>query len=462
MIVRGLGELIALAAAAVTSVWISRVMGAEQLGLFAVAATVLAFAQTITDAGLPSLGAQLIANGAPERAVWARVTLVRSAGAVSGVILGVVVLTTVGVPPPLRTLLVGALVGWAVSPLNANFALVAVGAIRSVALLRALGALGSTAIAVIFIRTPEDILGLAVLLTVPALVNAAGSTMLILRHGESGRLHKDFDSMPPTVIAWYRRGFDYAKADLSLLVYMSVDRLVLFATAGAFAVGLYEAAFRLIQPFYALSAVIRESMFLELARAYGSPHSAVTMKRWANSMLIATIPVGPFLSIHGAWVIAVIYGPAFADAALPLAILGWAITVGFVSGAVVLPFLSWNLGREYGNAVLAGNVTNVAGNLLLTPAFAGTGAALATVASKVAVTAFGLGPFRAASTFPMITWSLRYLAASMLAASLSVVVLVSAGHEILSTLAFGLAYALCLVSMARFGAWLPTPRIRNP
>ena len=247
--------------------------------------------------------------------------------------------------------------------------------------------------------------------------------------------------MPTSLEAWYRRGFDYAKADVSILVYMSADRLILFVTAGVTVVGLYEAASRLIQPFYALSTVIRESMFLELAHAIGGDRLAPTVRRWARSMFVATIPVGPFLWLHGAWVIALVYGAGFEGATLSLMILGWAITIGFVSGAVVLPFLSWNLGRQYGNAVLAGNITNVAANVLLTPALGGGGAALATVAAKVAVTASGLRPFRAISSFPILGYSMRYLGASIVAAIASAAAWLASGEELASILVFAFAYA---------------------
>jgi O-antigen/teichoic acid export membrane protein len=448
MIVRGAAELVALAAAAVTSVWISRVMGAEYLGLFAVASTILAFAQAITDAGLPSLGAQLIANDpASERAVWTRVTGLRSFGAVLGAILGCVLLAAIDAASPLRVILVGSVIALAVSPVNATFVLVAIGAIRWVALVRVFGALVSTVIAVLFIRTTADTMALAALLVVPGIINAVGSTALILRHESSRRLPEHVASMPATVGAWYQRGFDYAKADVSLLVYMSIDRLLLFVTAGAVVVGLYEAAFRLIQPFYALSTVIRESMFLQLARAIRGDHLAPTIKRWARVMFVPTIPVGPFLSLHGAWVIAFVYGPNFAEAAVPLAILGWAITIGFVSGALVLPFLSWNLGREYGNAVLAGNVTNVAANLVLIPPLGATGAALATVAAKIAVAAVGLATFRATSRFPIIGWSMTYLAVSVISAIASAAVWAVSGQEPLSILGFVVVYGSSIALM---------------
>jgi O-antigen/teichoic acid export membrane protein len=442
MIARGAAELAALAAAAVTSVWISRLMGAQYLGLFAVASTILAFAQAVTDAGLPSLGAQLIANDpASERAVWARVTRSRSYGAALGAILGCVCVAAIGGQSPLRILLFGSVIGLAVSPANATFALVAIGAMRSVALVRALGALFSAVVAVLFIRTDADTTALAAVLVIPGIVNGVGSTALILRRQSTRGVLDGGASMPLTLGAWYRGGFHYAKADVSLFVYMSIDRLLLFVTAGAMVVGLYEAAYRLIQPFYALSTVIRESMFVQLARAITGDDSALTIKRWARMMLVPTIPVGPFLSLHAAWVIGFVYGQSFVSAAAALAILGWAITIGFVSGAVVLPFLSWNLGREYGNAVFAGNVTNVAANLVLIPPLGATGAALATVAAKIAVAGVGVATFRATSRFPIIAWSVRYLAASVVSAVASAAAWAVSGQEGLSIIAFVVAYA---------------------
>ena len=271
----------------------------------------------------------------------------RSIGALAGAMIGGLLLVAANPVLPLGVLLFGSILAMAVSPLNATFVLVAVGAIRSVALVRAVGALTTALTAVLFIRSEADIGALALLLVVPGAVNALGSMVLILRHEGHRRLSEG--SMPTSLGAWYRRGFDYAKADVSILVYMSADRLILFVTAGVTVVGLYEAASRLIQPFYALSTVIRELMFLELAHAIGGDRLAPTVRRWARSMFVATIPVGPFLWLHGAWVIALVYGAGFEGATLSLMILGWAITIGFVSGAVVLPFLrrnSWPPVRE--------------------------------------------------------------------------------------------------------------------
>ena len=461
MIARAVAEVIALAAAAITSIWISRAVGVELFGLFAVVATALAFGQALTDGGLPSLGAQLIANNTlAARAVWRGVARARAVGAAIGIFTGTVMLSAISIDPQSRALLIGALASLALAPTNASFALVAVGAMRWVALVRALGALASMLIALLLIRSPADASALSLLLVAPSAVTGVCSLVLVPRLTPPEGRHQAEGVMPRSVRLWYARGFDYAKADLSLLIYMSADRFILYATGGAVVVGVYEAAYRIIQPFYAISTVVRESMFLDLARDLGTPRLQGTLRRWIRLMFTATIPVGPFFMLHSAWVIQLVYGPEYRDAAFPLAVLGWAITVGFVSGAIVLPFLSWNRGREYGNAVLAGNATNLVGNVLLTPSLGPLGAALATVAAKVAVALAGLRTFRSTSSVAILRESVRFLSASVAAALASMAIEVVSGDERAAIVAFGGTYGLVLI-WAEFSSTLRVVTVRD-
>ena len=446
MVARASAEVIALVAAAATSIWVSRVIGVQNFGLFALAATALAFVQAITDGGLPSFGAQLIANDvASARSVWRGVARARAVGATLGVLGGATILIVTQIDLVPRALLIGALASLALTPLNASFALVAVGAIRWVAFVRALAALVTMSIAFLLVRSQADAPALAVLLVAPSVV--MGICFLVLGSRlarREGRQQSD-DPIPQSVRLWYARGFDYAKADLSLFVYMSADRFILYATGGAAVVGVYEAAYRIIQPFYAISTVVRESMFLSLAQDLGTPRLQGTVKRWISLMFIATIPVGPFLMLHAGWVIQLIYGPDYREAAIPLSILGWVITLGFVSGAIVLPFLSWDRGREYGNSILAGNVANLAGNLVLTPPFGTAGAALATLAAKLAVSLAGLKTFRTVSSVDIIRESGKFTAASAAATLASLVFTAVSGNEGAAIVAFGGTYWLALI-----------------
>src|SRR4029077_20765013 len=121
----------------------------------------------------------------------------------------------------------------ALAPANSSFALVAIGAIRWVALMRALAALGSMVFALLLIRSPADAPALALVLFAPSAVMGICSLILVPfltpREGRRG----SEAVMPRSVRRWYAGGFDYAKADLSLLVYMSADRFILYGLGGA-------------------------------------------------------------------------------------------------------------------------------------------------------------------------------------------------------------------------------------
>ena len=138
-------------------------------------------------------------------------------------------------------------------------------------------------------------------------------------------------------------------------------------------------------------------------------------------MCVATIPLGFFCMAFAPWVIGLVYGTRFANAADYLAILGWVITFGYTSAVVVSPFLAWGMPRQYGNSIFAGNVANLALNLLLIPSFQAVGAAVATLAAKIAVTVLGLRHFRQATTYPVVADFSVYFAISGFALGLATI-----------------------------------------
>jgi O-antigen/teichoic acid export membrane protein len=157
-----------------------------------------------------------------------------------------------------------------------------------------------------------------------------------------------------------------------------------------------------IQPFYMISSVVADAMYLPLAQAFGTDRLRSTLRRYVDLMCFATIPVGFFLVLFAPSVIEVLYGSTYAPASDYLAFLGWVITFGFTAGVAVVPFSAWNRSREYGNSTLLGGVLNLGLNFALIPSYAGFGAAWATVAAKVAVTFAGIRYFRGATDYPLV------------------------------------------------------------
>ena len=99
------------------------------------------------------------------------------------------------------------------------------------------------------------------------------------------------------------------------------------------------------------------------------------MRRYALLMLGLTAPVGAFMTIFAAFIVHVLYGDAFTDAAPILGILGWVISIGFISGSMIFPMVAWGQSATYARATAFGAITSVAANVVLIPTMAGVGAA---------------------------------------------------------------------------------------
>jgi O-antigen/teichoic acid export membrane protein len=199
-----------------------------------------------------------------------------------------------------------------------------------------------------------------------------------------------------------KAGRHYLMAELSNFVYGSSDRLFLFVLAGATTVGLYDAAYKLIQPFYAISSVAVDSMYRSLARSFGTCESNHVFRRWVDVMSVATIPVGFVTLAFAPALIDLVYGSQFRGAETYLALLGFVITFGYMAGIVTIPFTAWNAPAPYGQAVFAGGAANIVLNVMLIPSLGGIGAGLATLTAKVTVGLAGFRTFRRLTDYPVL------------------------------------------------------------
>jgi len=194
----------------------------------------------------------------------------------------------------------------------------------------------------------------------------------------------------------------FLKAELSIYVYTSSDRLILYYFTSPFVVGIYDAAYKIVNPFYAISTVITPTMFRDLAQSFKQGRLHSVMAKYVFSMAFFTIPLGFFLLFFSKTVIHMLYGPAFEAGGTPLMILGFVITFGFTAGITVLPFSAWNMSREYGNSILWGNIINIILNFVLIPFFGAAGAALSVLAAKLTVNIVSYKYFKDATNYPII------------------------------------------------------------
>jgi O-antigen/teichoic acid export membrane protein len=457
IVFRGGAEITGLLLGLISTVWVSRAVGPSFFGYYAVTLTVVALATTGINAGLATAGSQRVANE-PERAgeIWWAVLVGRLLVAVPAIGLAIAILIVVPIAPVLHDYLVVGLLIWALMPFRTEWLLVAEGRMRAVSMIRVLASFASVLVAVLFIHGASDAGRLPFVPVAFAAVSAIASMVFA---GRTWSLRRPLDPAPRAVLrAYLHEGLHYLKGDASVFIYTSSDRLFLYVFATPAVVGLYEAAYRVIQPFYMISAVVGDAMYRPLADAFGTGMLRQTFRRYVDLMCFATIPVGFFLLAFAQSVIAILYGTKFAGASEYLAILGWVITFGYTAGVAVFPFSAWNRPREYGNSTAIGGALNLGLNFALIPQYGGYGAAWATVAAKVAVMLSGIRYFRRATDYPLVRDFVEYASFSVLASASAFVASRLLPYSVASGIVvFGIVY-VTLVTLVRWRHYGPLSR----
>lgn len=447
LIMRGGAEITGLLLGVIATLWVSRIVGPSYFGYYAVMLTIITLGGLLINAGLPTVGSQRIANTPADSAevLWV-VTIGRAALAAAAVGIALLALGVAQIDPVLRDYLRIGLVMWAVIPLSNGWVLVAQGRLRAISAVRVAGSLATLVTALVMVHDVSDAGQIAWVPVAGAVVNAAGTSLLA--HRAAGIRRPAESRVGITFRQYFGAGFHTLKADVSAFIFTSSDRLFLYAFTTPAVVGLYAAAYSVIQPFYMINVVIWDAMYLPVAQAMGTDRLKRTFRRYVDLMSFATIPVGFFLFAFAPVVISTLYGPTFAPASEYLAILGWVITFGYTSGIAVVPFSAWNRPREYGNATAVGGALNIALNFALIPTYQAVGAAWATLAAKVAVTLVGIRYFRRAADYPLLRDFVEYLSVSAAAFAAAFVANHILGFSpVVGIVIFGLVYVALIASV---------------
>lgn len=441
---RGAAELVGLVAAAVAFIWAARIAGPSAMGDLAVATAVSQLGFVFISGGTASTAPRLVASALqPPSDTWWVTVAIRLIPACGLVLLLLATVALAHASGAVQMYSGAIIAAWLMAPLRSDWLLVAKGDLAGASVSRAISMLAMASVVLTLIRDPTDTALLPLFLSVPGIVYPLAATVLCFARGSV--------QAPPRVTrgvevaravldgAWH-----YVAADVSAFIYSGFDRLILYAVASPTATGLYDAAYRVIQPIYLVSAVANDAMFRPLALATGEAAKAV-MRRYALLMLGLTAPVGAFMTIFAAFIVHALYGDAFTDAAPILGILGWVISIGFISGSMILPMVAWGQSATYARATAFGAITSVAANVVLIPTMAGVGAAIAATVAKAASGVVARPTFDSRSPVKIVELA-RPFAIAVAAAALSAYLTGMLAPTAIAVLVFALAYGLVLAT----------------
>ncbi len=184
-----------------------------------------------------------------------------------------------------------------------------------------------------------------------------------------------------------RVGLPVGLSGLLVLAYARIDQLLVFSIAGSTAAGLYGAEYRIVEQAHLIPVSAMTTLAPILAASWTANRERSLRITWlaAEYLTIASLG-GLAVSLFASRPVTILlYGQDFASAAPALPVLAGAfvfICFGYLTGNLVLVA---GLQRRLVTIGLIGLVVNVAGNVVLIPAWGFMGAAWMTLATEAAV-----------------------------------------------------------------------------
>lgn len=170
---------------------------------------------------------------------------------------------------------------------------------------------------------------------------------------------------------------------LAIMVYMRIDQIMLGHMLGDEAVGIYSAAVRISELWYFIPTAIVASVFPSIiaAKKTSVRDYRQRLQKLYDLMVLLSLSVALPMTFLSEWVVGMIFGPDYLQAAGVLAIHIWSGLFVFLSIASGKWFLAEGLAVLAFKRNLYGALLNVLMNFWLIPIYGAKGAAVATLVS---------------------------------------------------------------------------------
>jgi len=187
-----------------------------------------------------------------------------------------------------------------------------------------------------------------------------------------------------TALALLKDSWPLILSGLVVMVYMRIDQVMIKEMLNNEAVGQYAAAVRLSEVWYFIPMMISNSLFPAIINAkkqseelyYARLQNLYTFLIW---LAIAIALPMTFLS---EWIVTILFGPEYSQAANVLMIHIWAGVFVFLGVAFSKFLISENFTKKTFARTLVGAMMNVLLNYFMIPKFGISGAAIATLLSQ--------------------------------------------------------------------------------
>ena len=168
-------------------------------------------------------------------------------------------------------------------------------------------------------------------------------------------------------------------------IYIWIDSVMLSFMVNNEAVGLYNAAYRIITVLLFVPFVMNAALFPVMSKMYGSGEDSLhkVVEKYLKFMIIIGIPLGIGVTFLAKDIIILLFGNAYVDSAIALQILVWATVITFIYSSYVSLFISADKQMTLNKIAFIGMIVNVTLNLILIPHYSYIAASFNTVLTEL-------------------------------------------------------------------------------
>lgn len=373
----------------VTVVWIGHRYGVVILGVYALAQSLTQYAQPLIDFGLRHVGARLVAlyPGAT-RIIIRRVQRRRMYMALFLAPVLLLYCACAKLSPEMKIFLFAFSVGGTLYALALDWVAWGNGHLRTVGLAKS---------AVPFSTLLFMVLGRPSAQWVLWWIVAGNAFGFLLQAAISRQKISSAEPVPPddletirSALAW-RRTRVMGLAWLCNLAFNNIDVLMLGLMSNPQQVGLYGAAYRILNQVLATYYLLTQVLFPHFARHDREHRIRMLRPRILLTLLSVGLVIASCISLSRHWLLDVMFGSPFLAAAPLLVLLAWSIPLDFLTSYLSNALIAWGLERKtlLCTGIAAGS--NIALNLAFIPHYGARGAALNTLLSyAIFLVALGL------------------------------------------------------------------------
>lgn len=388
-IVRGIvhlapGEAVSRVCYAAIVIFLGHFYGVVILGVYALAATISQWLQPIIDFGLKHIGARLVAQQ-PQLAgeIVRRVQHRRLKMAAAVLPLIVIYVLGVRLPGPMKVFLLVFSFSSAIYAVSLEWAVWGKNHLRLLGYGRAVVPVSILAfLALGYWHSGHALWWVAAGNVAGILAQAAVFWIWWKKHQPEGFGTAEERSSIADSLAW-RRTSIMGLAWLGNLAFNTIDMLMLGVMSNPQQVGLYSAAYRILNQVLMAYYLLTQSLYPELSRQDTAQRLRMLRPRFLLPLLGVGLAIAGALAATRQPLMKLVFGSQFGAASALLFVLAWAIPLDFVTSYIGNAYIAWGMEKSILVCTAIAAASNVVLNLIWIPTYGATAAAVNTLLTYV-------------------------------------------------------------------------------